>query len=300
MANEQIFHDEYVRLYTSKNQRVALCWWRRILPMDADTSSPDERAKHVWSLGSYSDIAPGFLGMAAQLVESIGDSTNNTVLDVACGTGNVAITAARRGADVTGLDITPAMLDAARENARIANADDIDWREGSATNLPFEDDAFDITLSCLGHMFADSPDAAGRELLRVTQPGGRIGFTSWTPSSIVPAMGAVMNDYLPPNPNSSEPPFLWGDPDVVHERLVGGVTDLTFETGTVRSPVLSPMHYWEKAKTEAGMFIVALDAIDEDDHHTLREEMVELIGQFFDDSQNAIPMEYRRTTATVT
>lgn len=267
--------------------------------MTSKTLSPDKQAKRVWSLGSYSDIAPNFLGMAAHLVESAGISATDALLDVGCGTGNVAITAARRGARVTGLDIVPEMLDEARENATIADVETIDWREGTATDLPFEDDTFDVTLSCLGHMFAEPPDVAGQELRRVTRPSGRIAFTSWTPAGPVPAMGRVLTNYLPSNPDPPDPPFLWGDPNVVRDRLGSGISDLEFETRTVLTPVLSPAHYWEKAITESGMFIVALDAIDEAEYPALREEMIETIERFFDDSQNGVPMEYRLTRALV-
>lgn len=267
--------------------------------MGSEKQSPEERAKRAWSLGSYSDIAPYFLGMAAHLVDSTDVDATDAVLDVGCGTGNVAITAARRGADATGLDIVPAMLEEARQTATAADVGPIDWREGSATDLPFDDNTFDVTLSCLGHMFAEPPDAAGQELLRVTQASGRIGFSSWTPSSVVPAMGAVLANYLPPDRDTGEPPFLWGDTDVVRDRLGSAVETIEFETGTVFTPVFSPAHYWEKATTESGMFIVALEAIDDADHSALREEMIETIEQFFDNDQNAIPMEYRLTKATI-
>lgn len=267
--------------------------------MGSEPPSPDERAKQVWSLGSYSDIAPHFQSMAAHLVDSTGVDANDSVLDVGCGTGNVAITAARRGADVSGLDIVPDMLDEARENAATANVGSIDWREGSATALPFDDDAFDVTLSCLGHMFAEPPDAAGRELLRVTRSGGRIGFTSWTPTSVVAAMGAVLAEHLPPDVDTGDPPFLWGDSDVVRDRLGNAVETIEFETATVSTPVFSPTHYWEKATTESGMFIMVLESIDDADHPALREEMIGTIEEFFDPDRNAIPMEYRLTKATV-
>lgn len=266
--------------------------------MSPETSSPEARAKRVWSLGSYSDIAPHFLPMAAHLVEAADVTASDDVLDVGCGTGNVAITAARRGARVTGLDVTPAMLDDARGNAAIADVEDVVWREGTAADLPFEDGVFDVVLSSVGHVFAEPPDATARELLRVTRSRGRIAFTSWTPGSVVPAMGAVLADYLPPDPDAPEPPFLWGDPDVVRERLGGAIDDLEFETGTVLIPVLSPEHYWEAARTESGMFIVALDAVDDADRSTLRDEMIETIEQYFDDHQNAVPMEYCLAKAT--
>ncbi|WP_276256328.1 class I SAM-dependent methyltransferase [Halomontanus rarus] len=267
--------------------------------MTREASSPEEQAKRVWTLGSYSDIAPHFLSMAARLVDATDVSSNDAVLDVGCGTGNVAITAARRDASVTGLDITPVMLDAARENAAIAGIEDISWREGTATDLPFDDDTFDVTLSCVGHMFAEPPDAAAQELLRVTRSSGQIAFTSWTPTSIVPAMGKTVTEYLPPNPDAPDPPFLWGDPDVVGNRLGDDVDELVFETGTVLMPVLSPAHYWEAAVTQSGMFIVALENINEDDRMGLREEMIKTIEQYFDESLNGVPMEYRLTKAVV-
>lgn len=267
--------------------------------MSPDAPSPEEEAKRVWSLGSYAEIAPHFLPMAARLVETAGVDSNDTVLDIACGTGSVAITAARRGARVTGLDVVPAMLAEARTSAAIAGVEDVGWREGTATDLPFENDAFDITLSSVGHVFAEPPDAAARELRRVTRLGGRIGFTSWTPASVVPAMGAVLTDYLPPDPDAPDPPFLWGDPDVVRERLGADVEDVAFETGTVLTPVPSPEHYWEAATTQSGMFIAALETVEEDDRPALREEMIETIERYFDDGRNAVSMEYRLTTATV-
>lgn len=237
--------------------------------------------------------------MAAHLVEAGHVSATATVLDVGCGTGNVAITAARRGAAVTGLDITPAMLTEARKNAEVAGVENVRWREGTATDLPFEDETFDVTLSSVGHVFADPPDAAARELLRVTRPGGRLAFTSWTPESVVPAMGRVLTDYLPSTPDAPEPPFLWGDPEVVRERLSDSVDDLEFETGTVLTPVLTPQHYWEAAITQSGLFIVALETVAADERPALRTEMIETIEQYFEDRQNAVPMDYRLTTAVV-
>ena len=259
-----------------------------------------EHVQRVWTVGSYSEnIGPSFLSMAAHLVEAATVNADDRVLDVACGTGNVAITAARRGAQVTGLDITPDMLEDARENAAIAGVDDIEWHEGDATDLPFEDDGFDVTLSCVGHMFADPPDAASSELLRVTKSGGRIAFTSWTPRSVVPAMAKTLQEYLPPSPDAPPPPFLWGDEEVVRERLTDGVSDFSFETGAVEQLSLSPSHSWEMIRSQSGIFIVALENVDEDDYPALSEDMIAAIEEYFDESQNAVSMEYLITTATV-
>lgn len=265
--------------------------------MSSETPTPDERAKRVWSLGSYSDFAPHFLDMAGHLVESTGVTPNDAVLDIGCGTGNAAITAARREADVTGVDIVPDMLDKAEENATMAGVGSIDWREGSATDLPFDENSFDVTLSCVGHVFGEPPEDASQELLRVTRPGGRIGFTSWTPSSVVADAGRVMAEYLPSEAGGSALPVRWGDPEVVRERIGHGVENVEFETGTASTPVLSPTHYFEKSSTASGPVIAALGAIE--DTAAVREELIETVEPYFDDNRNVIRMEYRLTTATV-
>lgn len=261
--------------------------------------SSNEQVKQIWTAGSYADIGRSFLSMAAHLVDAAGVEPGESVLDIACGTGNVAITAARRGADVTGIDITPAMLEDARANAAIAGVDDIVWHEGDATDLPFEADRFDTTFSCVGHMFANPPEAAGRELVRVTRPGGTVAFTSWTPRSVVPAMAQVLQGYLPPDPDPTEPPFRWGDPAVVRERLGDRVSEIEFETGTVTQKSLSPAHVWETVRSDSGLFVVALDRVDSADIDALSADMVDAITPFYDESENALSMEYRLTIATV-
>jgi len=205
--------------------------------------------------------------MAAHLVGAADVDRGQEVLDIACGTGNVAITAARRGAWVTGVDITPAMLDGARENAALAGVPEIDWHEGDATDLPFEDDAFDVTLSCVGHMFVQPPDAVAAEQVRVTRPGGRIAFTSWTPGSVVTAMASVLREYLPANPAAPADPSLGGDPATVGEQLEDEV--------------------------------LALEDVDEADRPALRADVLEEIERAFDDGENAVSPEYRLTRATI-
>ena len=175
----------------------------------------------------------------------------------------------------------------------------LDWREGDAADLPFGDDAFDVTLSCVGHVFANPPGAVAEELLRVTRPGGRIAFTSWTPESVVPALGALVGEYRPPDPDPTPPPFAWGDPDVVAERLGSGVEDLSFEGGTVHYGALSPEHWWAGVNEESGLFIVALSGVDGADRQALDREAIDLIERYFDDGVNAVRMDYRVTTATV-
>ncbi|WP_232685804.1 class I SAM-dependent methyltransferase [Halobacterium zhouii] len=266
--------------------------------MTQPTPKPTEQIQKEWTVGSYPTLARTFLPMASRLVDAAGVGPQDRVLDVACGTGNVALTAFRRGADVTGVDITPAMLDGARERAAVIDAD-VDWEAGDATALPFGDDAFDATLSCLGHMFADDADAAATELVRVTRPGGRIAFTSWTPESGIAAMMQTLSTYLPPRPDSPPPPFLWGDPDTVRSRFGDRVEDLRFETGTVRYPALSPGHFWESMTSDSGAIRLAVEEVAESETAALWEEQSETLAPYFSDDDNAVELEYRLVTGTV-
>ena len=269
---------------------------------DADREGvSDQWAKDVWAAGSYAEIAPKYVSMGGRLVDRTDVDAGDDVLDVGCGTGTVAITAARRNAHVTGLDITPELLERARENADAAGVDGVSWREGDATDLPVPDDAFDVTLSNLGHMYGDPPEAAADELCRVTRPGGRIGFTAWTPTSCYPSMAGAATAVLPPEdlPDFSEPPFLWGDPGTVRDRLGGAVEAIAFETHTVQYPALSPAHFWQHTATNSGPFREVLEAVDEDDLPRLRELLTETIEPHFDGRENAVELEYLETTATV-
>src|SRR6266516_4415798 len=121
---------------------------------------------------------------AAELVRRASPRAGQRVLDVACGTGVVAITAARIGANVTGLDLTPELLERARENSGVAEVD-VDWREGDVEALPFQDGAFDVVLSQFGHMFAPRPEVAIHEMLRVLKPSGTIAFSTWPPELLI-------------------------------------------------------------------------------------------------------------------
>jgi len=264
---------------------------------DAHTRSTED-VQHEWTLGSYSILAHTFLPMAATVVEAGAVEAGDRVLDVACGTGNVSLTAARRGATVTGVDITPAMLEMARERGEAIEID-VDWQAGDATDLPFADDAFDVTLSCLGHAFADDPAAAGAELLRVTRPGGRIAFTSWTPASAVAAMVGAIVEHLPPEPNAPPPPALWGNPDAVRDRIGDGVTDLRFESGIQPYPAVSPAEFWHSMTVDSGPVMVALDAVDETTRERIDEAAVEALEVYFSPADNAVELEYQLVTATV-
>jgi SAM-dependent methyltransferase len=233
---------------------------------------------------------------AARLVRHARVGAGQRVLDVACGTGVVAVTAARAGARVSGLDLTPPLLERARENASLAGAD-VDFREGDAEQLPFADGEFDVVLSQFGHMFAPRPEVAVAELLRVLKPGGTLAFSTWPPELFVGRMFSLVGRYAPPPPPGVAPPPLWGDPDIVRERLGTAVRDLFFDRGRMLVPALSPAHLRSMFE-RIGPLIKVVETLSETDPQRLsafRREFEALIGEYCRDNQ--VRQDYLLTRA---
>lgn len=199
-----------------------------------------ENQREGWSTFTPLESITGTV--APRLVRFARITGGQRVLDAACGTGVVALTAARKGAHVTGLDLTPALLQRARENATMVGVS-IDFHEGDVEALPFADSTFDVVVSQFGHMFAPRPDHATRELLRVLKPGGTLAFATWPPELIVGRVFSLAGRYAPPPPPGVSPPPQWGDPTIVRERLGDRVRDLTFDRERMFFPTLSPRHY---------------------------------------------------------
>jgi SAM-dependent methyltransferase len=238
-----------------------------------------------WS--HFSPLAAMTTPTAAKLVNFAGVKAGQRVLDVACGTGVVAVTCARRGARVTGLDLTPELLEAARENAKIA-AVEIDFHEGDAEQLPFPDATFDAVLSQFGHMFAPRPDVAIAGMLRVLKPGGTIAFSTWPPEQFIGRAFALTATYMPPPPPGAMPPPLWGDEKVVRERLGDRVRDITFDRGTMLTPALSPAHSRAVIERSAGPMIKLVEMLSKSDPAKLaqyRREYDALTAEYLQDNQ---------------
>jgi SAM-dependent methyltransferase len=207
------------------------------------------RQREMWA--SFTPTAMFTTPVAGRLVSFAGVVAGEDVLDVGTGTGVVAITAARAGAKVTGLDLTPALLEQARENARIAGVQ-IVWTEGDAEQLPYPDASFDVVLSQFGHMFAPRPEIAVAEMRRVLKPGGRVAFATWPPEHLVGRIFAFIGRNSPPPPPGAAPPPLWGNPAVVIERLASGFEPPFFARGTMQWPALSVGHYRLFMETSVG------------------------------------------------
>ncbi len=186
------------------------------------------KARHraMWATGDYAAVAREVIpSLGPVLVEACGVRPGDRVLDVAAGSGNAAVPAALAGARVVASDLTPELLDAGRRAAAERGAE-LEWRADDAEDLPFDDAAFDVVLSCVGVMFAPHHQAAADELVRVCRSGGRVGLLSWTPAGFIGQMFATMRAYVPPPPAGVQAPPLWGDPDHVRSLLGDRVADV--------------------------------------------------------------------------
>ncbi|HEY7346593.1 MAG TPA: methyltransferase domain-containing protein [Gaiella sp.] len=218
----------------------------------------------MWSLGDYHRFATATVwDVGPLLVEACGIAPGQRVLDVAAGTGNVAIRAAEAGARVVASDLTPENFDAGRREAA-ARGVELEWVEADAEALPFADGEFDVVTSCFGAMFAPDHEAVARELLRVCRPGGTIGLASFTPEGLGGSFFGALAPYMPPTPPGARPPILWGSEEHV-QALLGDAVEwlqLTRRTYVERSP--SPEAYVELFRTTFGP-VVALRAALADD-----------------------------------
>ena len=169
----------------------------------------------MWGAGNYAAVAERISHAGEAVVEAAGIEPGHDVLDVACGTGNATIPAAKAGARVTGLDFAPALLAIARERAADAMVE-IDFTEGDAQELPFENASFDRIVSTFGHMFAPDHERTAREMKRVLRPGGAIAVACWSPEGSIGRMFRMNAELVPPPPGG-EPPILWGTEDHVRE-----------------------------------------------------------------------------------
>jgi len=231
---------------------------------------------------------------AGHLVAYAQINRGEKVLDVGCGTGVIALTAAQRGAKVRGIDLTPALLERAKANAALAEVE-IEFREGDVEALPYKDGEFDVVLSQFGHMFAPRPEVAISEMLRVLRPGGRIAFSTWPPELFTGRMFALTGKYLPP-PEGVAPPPLWGDPKIVRERLGTKVSQITFEREILFSPALSPKHVRNFFETTVGPLTKLVKTADAAQLNTFRSELEQLITEFTRD--NHLRQHFLMTRAT--
>lgn len=267
--------------------------------MSIDVSGIKDGQRKMWTAGDYPDIARSLTGAAEVILASAEAGPGLSLLDVATGAGNVAIPAALGGARVTGLDLTPKLLDVARKRAAEAGVE-VSFIEGDAEELPFDNDSFDRVTSCFGVMFAPRQELAASELARVARPGATIVFTAWTPEGLNGQMFKTVGSYMPPLPPELRPPVMWGNEGHVHSLFESTGAELTFERHTVTFEHESALAWVEYNERVLGPTIVAKATLGpQGKWDALREELIELYadGNEAEDGTFRAQAEYLLTVA---
>ena len=241
-----------------------------------ELSEAKQGARAVWAAGDYGSIVYLISGVGEKAIDAAAIAEGDKVLDVACGTGNATIPAAKTGAEVTGLDLTPKLLEEAKAEASAAGVD-IEWIEGDAEQLPFEGESFDAVISVFGSMFAPDHRAAASEIARVTKPGGRIAVCSWTPDGGTGRFFATSARHMPAPPEGFQPPPLWGTEEHVRGLFEGTGVELEFEQAAVEFQFDSPEDATEFYETRFGPVVTAKALLEpEGKWEALREDIVGL------------------------
>ena len=254
------------------------------------------KAKKLWSTFTPFETVTGLA--APKLVKFSGLKADDKVLDVGCGTGVVATTAARCGAKVCGSDLTPELIERAKENAKIAQLK-VDFKLADVEDLPYKNNQFDFVLSQFGHMFAPRPTIAIGEMLRVLKPGGTVAFSTWPPELLTGKLFRLVAKYAPP-PEGVSPPAEWGNKSIIQERLQGKVKDITFKESEFYNPALSPSHMRGFIESYIGPVMAVISMLKEDSKKlkTFRNEMDSLFDEYFVD--NTVIQTYLMTRAIKT
>jgi SAM-dependent methyltransferase len=271
-----------------------------ISPAPEEFALMTQRARAMWALGDFARAGAEQVIVAELLCRAIDIHPGERVLDVAAGSGNAALAAARRGARVTATDFVPALLQAAARRAAVEGLM-VDTEVADAQALPFPDDAFDVVLSTFGVMFAPDQARAASELTRVCRPAGRIGLTAWTPGSVMASAQATAGRFAPfPPIAGARSPIEWGTEARVRELLGSAVTDLSAQVLTTEMCAASPSERVEFNRTYVGPTKAIFDRLDPAGQKTLADELANCLQQYnrATDGTLIAPAEYLQITAT--
>jgi len=239
-----------------------------------DIGALKTKMKATWVSGDFGKIAEVIEGSGTDLIERLNLKAGETILDVACGTGNTAVPAAKKGAKVTGIDLAPNLVEQARARAA-AEGVDATFEEGDAEALPYPDNSFDTVITMFGAMFAPRPEIVAAELVRVCKPGGRIVMANWTPSGFIGQMFKTTGKHV--TPPSIPSPILWGDEETVKTRFANG----TSEVKSVRVPTpfvmpFSPAEVVDFFRDFYGPTKGAFNALDDNGKAALKKDLTDL------------------------
>lgn len=269
-------------------------------PTDDADLALKARHRSMWALGDYPAVARELIpALGPVLVEACEIGPGQRVLDVAAGTGNVAIPAAAAGATVTASDLTPELLAQGESEAR-ASGLELEWVEADAEHLPFADDSYDVVTSSVGVMFAPHHQQTADELVRVCRPGGTLGLISWTPGGFIGQLFATMRPFAPP-PAGVQPPPLWGDLAYVRDLFGDRVTDLRASQQMLRVDGLeAPEAFREYFKSHYGPTIAAYRGIAEEPERVAELDRLLIdLAEAHRQPDGSLAWEYLLVVATV-
>ena len=226
-----------------------------------ELTDAQKAARTLWSAGDYPTAARNIAEVGTTTVDRAQIGSDDVVLDVACGAGNATIPAAKTGATTTGLDITPELLEAGRKAAAEAGVE-IEWTEGDAQDLPFDDASFDRVISVFGCMFAPDHRKTAQELVRVLKPGGRVAVAAWRPEGNVGRLFMTIGSHMPPPPEGFQPPPLWGNEDHIREIFDGLPIELELEPTTIEFTADSAVVLFEETERDLPPIVMAKKGLE--------------------------------------
>jgi ubiquinone/menaquinone biosynthesis C-methylase UbiE len=266
-------------------------------PPAIDLGAVKSRQQAAWASGDYAIIGTTLQIVGETLCEAMDLRPGSRVLDVAAGNGNATLAAARRYCNVVSTDYVPALLEKGRERAA-AEGLSVDFRTADAEQLPFDDGAFDVTLSVFGVMFTPDHARAAHELARVTRPGGTIGLASWTPDSFIGEMFKTLGRYIAPPPGL-KPPSLWGTPEHLRALFGPAIADMRAERRTYNFRYRSVDHFIDVFRTYYGPVHKAFLALPPEQQEHLANDLRELTGRLSRGGDTmVVPSDYLEVVIT--
>ncbi len=258
-----------------------------------------KRQRATWSAGNFTALAGVTVLVGELLCEAVGLRPGQRVLDVCTGSGNTALSAARRLCIVSGIDFVPHLLETARKRAALELLN-IEFKDGAVENIPFPNKSFDAVLSTFGCMFAVDQRRTADELVRVCKRGGKIGLACWTPDGTFGEFSKLTAKYIPPHPNA-KPPTLWGSKEGLEMLFGGNISNLHTTRKTVFLRAQNADAYVERMKKFSGPLISAYDALDENTGENLTRDATEWAARSSrsGDETIEIPSDYLEIVATL-
>lgn len=266
-------------------------------PQAPDLTAVKGRQQEMWATGNYARIGNNVVIMGELLCEAVDPRAGQKVLDVATGSGNTALSAARRNCEVTGMDYVPEWVEYARKRAE-AEQMEIAFEVGDAEDLPYPDDSFDVVLSTLGVMFAPDQEKAASELLRVCKRGGKIGLANWAPNGFVGNMFRAIGKHVPP-PSGIKPPPLWGTEERLRELFGEDVSSLETRRRSFVFRYPSARDFVEHFRAYYGPMRKAFEALNEAGRNALARDLEELLDRSntSGDETLVVPSDYLEMVA---